>query len=313
MRLNLVGPFIVNFPFGTEIAFAKGLRRIGHHVTEVDPNIDVEMIGLETHADATIVFKSCVGSERFLKSLTGPVIVYQPDDARFPHIREMMLMMREYADLFLSFDDHGANVAKTMGYRVAETLLLTADDELYCPSTEPIERDIDVCFIGSMGDPVAHASRNRMCQIVKAEADRRGWKFLYGQTKNEDVDKVIDAYRRSKVVINHATDVGQPFGYGYGIQCRHFEVAMTRTALLSNKMYKQDAGWISHSCVTYSNESELISCLTDMIEMLNPQLYDEGYGLPLWQSWANDNYNWAMQNKPEHRAAQLVDFIARNS
>jgi hypothetical protein len=302
MRLNLVGPFIVNAPFGTEIAFAKGLRQLGHAVVEVDPNVDGEMRGLETYADATVVFKSCVGSEKYLHSLRGPVVVYQPDDARFSHIREMMLMMRQHSDLFLSFDEYGSEVAKTMGYRASETLLLTADPDLYCPSPEPIERDIDVCFIGSMGDPVAHSSRNKMCQIVKAEADRCGWKFLYGQTRNEDIAKVVDAYRRSKVVINHATDVGQPFGYGYGLQCRHFEVGMTKTAFLTNTVYDRDRVREYGEWNSFDSEDDLLKQLHLMLPQQN-----------LLEEMAQRGYDCIMKKHlPKHRAAELVDFIERN-
>jgi hypothetical protein len=310
VKFNLVGPFVVNAPFGTEIAFAKGLRRIGHEVVEIDPNLDKEMVGLQNTADATVVFKSCVGNERFLKSLKHPVVVYQPDDARFPHIRQMMLMMREYSDLFLSFDDHGASVAKTMGYRAAETLLLTADDELYCPSASESQRDIDVSFIGSLGDPVAHASRRRMIEIAQDEATKRGWKTAFGTT--QDIPTILDTYRRSKVVLNHATDVGQPFGTGYGLQCRHFEVAMTKTALLSNKLFGVNP-YESLSFVQFEDESSLRSLLVELVERDNPQMYDTDYGRPLWQIWGEYNFNWANENKPEHRAKELVDFIVRNS
>lgn len=299
MIVNVVGPFIVNAPFGTEIAFAKGLRRIGHEVIEVDPNIDREMRGLRNDADATVVFKSCVGAERFLKSLRHPIVVYQPDDARFPHIRQMMLDMRQYADLFLSFDDFGAAAARSMGYRAAETLLLTADDELYCPSPSPIERDIDVSFIGSLGDPVAHASRRRMIEVVRVEASRRDWKTAFGTT--QDIPTIVDIYRRSKVVLNHATDVGQGFGWGYGIQCRHFEVGMTRTAMLSN--YSYDGEPISPICSLFCDEGTLIERLTAFIG--GDRDYEARGAL---------SYDQIMKHHmPQHRAAQLIDFIERNS
>lgn len=303
MLFNLIGPFQLNFPFGTEIAFAKGLRRIGHEVCEVDPNIDHELRGVRNDANATVVFKSCVGSERYLKSLRHPIVVYQPDDARFPHIREMMLMMREYADLFLSFDDHGANAAKTMGYRASETLLLTADDELYCPSPVPIERDIDVSFIGSLGDPVAHASRRRMCKMVQDKADRMGWKTAFGTT--QDIPTILNVYRRSKVVLNHATDVGQPFGWGYGIQCRHFEVGMTKTTLLSNYSYVDETvnPFGGQLCSHFCDEQTLIERLTKFIEG------ERDHG-----SRAAISYDQIRKHHmPEHRAVQLVDFILRNS
>lgn len=305
MRLNLVGPFVVNAPFGTEIAFAKGLRREGHEVIEVDPNVDTGLDGMDQSADATVVFKSCCGNERHLRRLKGPIVVYQPDDARFPHIREMMLMMRSYSDLFLSFDDHGATVAKTMGYRAAETLLLTADDELYCPSPEPIERDIDVSFIGSLRHPTAHASRRFMCQIVQAEGRRRGWNVTIAECQH--IPTVLDIYRRSKVVLNHATDVGQSFGNGYGLQCRHFEVSMTRTCLLSNRIY--DRVWSP----VFTSEEGLVSSLDYLLTKRDDEMYSDTFGKPLWEKWADINYDWTMRNRPEHRARELVDFIRRNA
>jgi hypothetical protein len=300
MLLNLIGPFQINAPFGTEIAFAKGLRRIGHEVIEVDPNIDREMCGLRNDADATVVFKSCVGSEKYLKSLRHPIVVYQPDDARFPHIKQMMLDMRQYARLFLSFDDYGAGVALTMGYRAAETLLLTADDELYCPSPSPIERDIDVSFIGSLGDPVAHRSRRRMCEFVDSEAGRRGWQTWFGTT--QDVATIVDVYRRSKVVLNHATDVGQAFGTGYGLQCRHFEVGMTRTSLISNSLFGPQTYRAPLPFYQFHDDESLIYGIEAAI------------GGDVHQVWGECLYGQiAMAHLPQHRAAELVNFIERNS
>lgn len=311
MRLNLIGPFTVNAPFGTEIAFAKGLRRQGHEVVEVDPNLAIEcgMSLLDPQADATVVFKSCVGRESHLEGLRHPVITYQPDDARFPHIREMMLMMRKHSDLFLSFDSHGADVARTMGYRAAETLLLTADDELYCPSPEPIERDIDVSFIGSLGDPVAHASRRRMCEIIQAEADRNGWKTMFGTTQH--MPTILDVYRRSKVVLNHATDVGQPFGMGYGYQCRHFEVGMTNTCLISNCRPISLMGVGIGTPYDFWNEETLVRNVTKALT----ESYDcNGQMVPLYELLAFAlNQDIRQKHMPEHRADQLVDFITRNA
>lgn len=296
MILNLIGPFTVNAPFGTEIAFAKGLKRMGHGVNTVDPNIESQFDAMDRTADATVVFKSCVGHEDLLlNGLRGPVIVYQPDDARFVHIKKMMLDMRRHASLLLSFDGYGADVALTMGYQAAETLLLTADDELYCPSPQPIERDIDVSFIGSLGDPVAHASRRRMCEIVQREAGSRGWITHFGTT--QDMPTLLDVYRRSKVVLNHATDVGQPFGYGYGLQCRHFEVSMTRTAMLTNIVYDDP---MALPFLTFNSERTLL-------EGVELGIRDhEKFG-----RWA---YDAVMdKHRPNNRAVQLVDFIERNA
>lgn len=292
MNLNLIGPFVVNAPFGTEIAFAKGLKAMGHGVNTVDPNIESQLSAIDRAADATVVFKSCVGHEdRLLGDLKGPVVVYQPDDARFDHIKKMMMDMRKHSELLLSFDDYGAGVARTMGYRAAETLLLTADNELYCPSDKPVEKDIDVCFIGSLGDPVAHASRRRMCQLVDAQ---KRWKFTWGTTQSIPV--ILDTYRRSKVVLNHATDVGQPFGHGYGLQCRHFEVGMTRSALVSNSMYAKSNILPFRE---FDSESSLLDAVDDAIanhDVIGRWMYDAVMD----------------RHRPTHRAVQLVDFIERN-
>ena len=302
MKLNLVGPFVVNAPFGTEIAFAKGLRQIGHEVTEVDPNVTTFV---PEDGDVTVVFKSCVGNERvMLSGLKHPIIVYQPDDARFSHIREMMLRMRKYSDLFLSFDDHGAHVAQAMGYRAAEKLLLTADPNLYCPD-DSVERDIDVSFVGSLGDPVAHASRRKMIEVVSREAGIRGWKTWFGEAYfgGRTPQTPVEIYRRSKIVLNHATDVGQPFGWGYGVQCRHFEVGMTRTSLLSNKMYEWPGD--SRFCPpfdSFRDEKALIKSL------------DFSLSREYWKRQSNHAYERIKEHHlPQHRAAQLVDFIGRNA
>jgi len=307
MKLNLIGPFIVNRPFGTEIAFAKGLRQIGVEVVEVDPNIDSGLEGAHGDADATVVFKSCVGNEERLRKIRHPIVVYQPDDARFPHIREMMLEMRKYADLFLSFDRHSTGIAKTMGYRAAEELLLTADPDLYSPSPEPIERDIDISFIGSLGDPVAHASRRRMIEIARAVGEKNGWNTVFGQS--QDIPYVVDVYRRSKIVLNHATDVGQPFGMGFGLQCRHFEVGMTGTCLLSNSTPPSSLDEMI--CPTYSDEYDL----AEKIEMIMTKTYSHNGEdeLPLWSVYGKGLRAIICQkHMPHHRAAQLIDFIERN-
>jgi spore maturation protein CgeB len=301
MRLNLVGPFIVNYPVGTEIAFSKGLKEIGHEVIAVDPYIDKEMVGLRNDADVTVVFKSCAGAEKYLSSLRHPIVVYQPDDARFPHIRQMMLEMRKYSNLFLSFDQHGADVAKTMGYRAAETLLLTADPDLYSPSPDPVQRDVDISFVGSLGDPVAHASRMKMCRMVEAEADKRGWKVAFGQSQN--MPMVIDIYRRSKIVLNHATDVGQAFGFGFGLQCRHFEVGMTKTCLLSNRRLGLGEDVLeTMPFIPFDDEYSLISQINYLLETGD------------WEKHGQHLYEYIQAgHTPAHRAQELVDFIKRNT
>lgn len=254
MIINIIGPFVVNAPFGTEIAFRKGLEAVGCHVNVWDPNTDQRpCVELDATADATVVFKGCVGRENELDAAVSrdTRILYQPDDMRFPHIRQLAANMRQFCDHFLSFDESSARIAETMGYKNCRKMLVTADPDVYHPDDFVKrrnvsaaagqktaiweERPIDVCFIGSMGDPVAHASRRRMVQIAEGLGKKHGW-LVVAKEGIRDPETIRQLYCQSKVVINHATDVGQGFGSGYGLQCRHFEVALTRTCLLSNRM-----------------------------------------------------------------------------
>lgn len=300
MRINMVGAFIRNAPFGTEIAFAKGMERRGHEVIRIDTSYENQ--AWDQNADATLVFKWMDRDWDKLDGCRGPKIVYQPDDARFPHIREMVLKMREHVDCLLTFDDYGVTLAKQLGYRDAEYMLLTADDELYCPDSA-VERDIDVSFVGSLTHGPNHASRYKMCEIAYEEAQKRGWKTWFGEAyfDGQDVLSPVDIYRRSKVVLNHATDVGQNFGTGFGLQCRHFEVGMTKTCLLSN------------SVIGYPDRFDLpFAVFGDGWGLKNTLQYliDGGWwrtiGDPLYQ-------NIMAKHGPEHRADQLVAFIERNS
>jgi hypothetical protein len=134
-----------------------------------------------------------------------------------------------------------------------------------------------------------------MCELVQEEAGRNGWKTAFGTT--QDLPALIDIYRRSKVVLNHATDVGQPFGMGYGLQCRHFEVAMTRTALLSNVMYEAPTGF---PFLSFDSERSLIDVLGMALEK------HEWFGRLLYDYTVDGHL-------PQHRASQLIDFIGRNA
>ncbi len=299
MLLNMIGAFVRNAKFGTEVAFAKGLRRIGVEVNEIDPSVDIGLDKMKLNADATIVFKDCDSSNPYLERLSGPIVVYQPDDARFQHIRESMLAMRPYATMFLSFDDFGSQIAQAMGYK-SEVMLLTADDEVYKSSETNIERDIDVSFIGCFSNEPGHVSRHHMINTVRKLADTMNWKVVFGTTF--DIPAIVNIYQRSKVVINHATDVGQKFGTGFGVQCRHFEVGMTKTCLLSN-FCLSNVDLCDLQFSKFSSEEELISSIKMLIEHKSERDY-----------YADELYAGIKRSHmPEHRALQIIDFIKRNS
>lgn len=292
MKVNLLGPFTRNRPFGTESAFAKGLRNIGVDVVEVDYEVDPTIAELDYSADATVVFKSCVGSEQYLERFAGAKIVYQPDDARFGHIKQLILDARYYCDHFLSFDDYGAEFAKSVGYSTARTMLLTADTDLY--RSLNLERDIDVSFVGNMSHPAAHESRRHMWRVTAELAKEHGWKIHF--TTNNNVGVVNEIYNRSKVVLNHATDLGQNFGTGFGVQCRHFEVGMAGACLLSNKIIPNDRFNIPF--VGFEDEATLKQRL---ITLVNDDEIREGCRLALSHDM--------IRHTPEARADELRRFI----
>lgn len=290
MRINLVGAFIRNAPFGTEIAFKKGFLRLGEHLVNcIDDSRPGQVWDYE--ADATVVFKWMHDYWKDLEMCKGKKIVYQPDDLRFPHIRQMMQEIRKYCDFAFTFDDSGADLALSYGYKKAEKLLLTADDELYRPLPE-VEKDIDVSFVGSLTGGQNHRSRARMCQIAGSIPGIKT-KFVSDLYDIEELNRI---YNRSKIVLNHATDVGQPFGHGYGYQCRHFEAGFTKSCVLSNIVTN---GSELQNVEEFGNEAELVGRIkyllaNDDLRRASAQaLYSE----------------LMMDHKPEHRAIQMIRFI----
>lgn len=292
MRINLVGAFIRNFPFGTEIAFKKGFDRLGgHQVTTVDTSYPDQKWDMD--ADHTVVFKWIDRPEYWdvLKNVGGKKVVYQPDDLRFGHIQDMMTEMRKFCDYALTFDPHGAvRSVQKFNYLKADRLLVTADDDLYRP-LENVEKDIDVCFVGSLTGGENHRSRVRMCQAVSKIP---GLRVLF-LTDIYDTEEIVRVYNRTKVILNHATDVGQKFGYGYGYQCRHFEVGFTRSCLLSNIAIDEDA--ILHPF--FHDEETLLFMVNDLLrnkarrEWSADKLYDQ----------------LKVAHRPEHRAQEMVKFL----
>ena len=313
MRWNIVGAFIRNNPFGTEIAFRKGLERIGETVNVVDPSYPRQFFDMD--ADVNLVFKYLDPNADFgngikyrdtLRQLGGHKIVYQVDDLRFPHIKQMMQEMLSVCDHALTFDEDGARLAREYGYKNAQRLLLTADNQLYRRIPE-LPKDIDVSFIGSLSHGPSHASRMRMCRRIQEFADwqnklhqdapqwHRRFNFVVA---NElfDIPKICAIYNRSKIVLNHATDVGQPFGHGYGYQCRHFEAGFSGACVLSNFVDNDDT---IKNFYTYDNEETMMSILIDLVhhpedcQRVGDALYAE----------LNANHT------PEHRARELCEFV----
>lgn len=291
MRINIVGAFVRNAPFATELAFKRGFDRLGvHQMTYIDPSFPLDEWDYD--ADATIVFKDITGEfHDALENTGGKKIVYQPDDLRFPHIQQMMRQMRYLCPYAFTFDDDGARLAVEYGYLKAQKLLLTADDELY-RHIPFMKKDIDFCFVGSMTGGASHMSRRRMVDILT----HHGFKVL-ALADMYNLPSLVNIYNRSKVILNHATDVGQGFGNGYGLQCRHFEAGFTKSCILSNYVPNECA--LQGTYASFHDEDSLI-------EMAHFLMREE----PVRENYAERLYT-ALNSAhlPEHRASEMIEFI----
>lgn len=132
--------------------------------------------------------------------------------------------------------------------------------------------------------------------------NKRGHKVLFGQTN--DVNEIRQAYCRSKVVLNHAAEQFEKFGWGHGFQCRHFEVGLTRSCLLSNCVMGEDE--------TNSGRQESLSGFcrfydqTSFIDWAECLLDDE----KVRQNFADQFYEEMLEkHTPAIRAKQLTDIL----
>ncbi len=294
MLINLIGAFVRNYPFGTEIAFKRGLEEIGVEVRTFDPSRDGadEFAKLSRDADATIVFKHAPALGHVLKNcFSGKKIVYQPDDVRAPGIGDMLRETREYCDYAFTFDTRGASFAEHgCGYIRAKRLLVTACPSIYRPVRS--EKSYDIVFVGSFSNPQMHASRRHMFDVLS----RAG--LYVGMTENVwDPYVINEHYNSARIVVNHATDVGQLFGYGYGYQCRHFEAGMAGTIVLSNQLIDEDEGG-PQRFVRFQCEDSLVEAARSLLDK------DD------YVSKSLDYHNEIMaEHAPWHRAREIVDFV----
>jgi hypothetical protein len=144
-----------------------------------------------------------------------------------------------------------------------------------------------------------------MCQLAQDYCDKHGLTTWFGETYFDNRDgrgvTPVDIYRRSKVVLNHATDVGQAFGTGFGLQCRFFEVGMTKTCFLTNRLHENQDD--TDGCWFFGDESEMLRVLGTLIS--SPHITENS---------AEELYTCIRgRHMPEHRAAQFVHFMQRNS
>ncbi len=265
------------------------MEKFDHKITIIDPSFPSEY---DFNADVTLVFK-CLDDWANVNKCSGAKVVYQPDDLRYPHIKELMQQAREHCDYALTYDDEAVKVClQQFNFKVAERLLLTADQDLYRPLG--LKKTIDFCFVGNLSHPSNHFNRRKMLEILA----KKGYTVGYMDAVY-DIQKIVELYNSSKIVLNHATDVGQPFGFGYGYQCRHFEVGMTKSCLLTNHVYDNDKSLIGYE--EFSSEEDLLNKAKMLLE-------DEEKRENLSRILYNDVFT---HHLPMHRGEQLTVFFKR--
>lgn len=248
MRINLVGPFFRNSPFGTECAFAKGLSLEGHSVVRHEPG-NILSEPLDEDADATVFFK-WVPEQTYDFVGGGVRVIYQPDNLEFHHIEQLMLTALSHdVRHALTFYDSGCFLARRLGFSGVAKLMLTADPDLYFH--DGTHKRYAACFIGGMGHGPEHVSRQRMARAARLIL---GDRFFCATTFDTNV--IREVYSQSMVVLHHATDVGQSFGRGFGLQCRHFEASFCDVPVLSN-VVEQESSDVLYGMDTFSSLDEL--------------------------------------------------------
>jgi hypothetical protein len=293
MIINIVGPHIVNSPFATELAFIKGLVEIGHKVVPFDPNVESPDV-LDRNADYTLIFKNALSHNDVVCSLGPKVVVYQPDDLRFSHVKNMVSEMRKYSSRLITFRKYKDNFGFIDGLELTqfEELAVTANPDVYYK--KDLEKDIDFCFVGSLGDPASHWQRIRMIDLLS----KNGYNTFACETR--DIEFIRNILSRSKVVLNHASDSSLPFGQGYGYQCRHFEAAMAECCLLSNSILDDE----------YTIENFVRFCsFKDFFEKAI-MLIDSGekYRADIAKSFKEEVM---VNHSPKIRAQQLVNILEK--
>ncbi len=285
MNLLLIGSFKRNFPYGTEIAFSKGLLEYDITVDTFDPYCGDDFV-LKNY-DAIIVFKTAAKFNGLLKDCSDVIILYQPDDIRILDVFNDIKHMKQFCDYALIFDGSTIQAYEDVGYKLCEELIVTANNDLYRHLN--LEKNIDFCFVGSLSNAKLHFSRREMISVLSKY-------FNVFYSTSFDIDKIVKTYNSSKVVLNHATDVGQFFGYGYGYQCRIFEAGMTKSCVLTNSIIDDKKLFNDDELCYFDSEQSLIENASILLENYN------NYAEKLY-------YKIQKFHMPINRAQQIVNFI----
>lgn len=242
MKIQLLGKY--GSEFANVHAIADGIKEAGHSLFPVNPEAPESIAGLSDDVDFTIIMKRPKKAVGELDDLSHPILLWMPDELR-AFGRTKWLKDCDWVDYHLVFDDSAIELYVEEGIpeEYVMFLPLSGNPSVYKPlDAEHVSYD----FV-HVGTPNAH--RNELVRRL------RGFGYSVLDTVEMDGYKANWLYHYGRVVLNHGHPVGQPFGKGYGLQQRVWEVGMSGQILLMNELIDGDD--LSLPNVVHFNQSTL--------------------------------------------------------
>lgn len=249
-KIHLIMPYYSTKPYGQEsrlVAFLKSKEgqklNLKYDISDLRLNPN-KLDNFQNKYDATIVFKGEMLDYRHFKLMTGVKVLYFPDDIIVhKHYNEMVKKIGSYYDIVYTFDKKA----------ISEFYALNCRDVRYWPSCtgsdlfydQNLERDIDICFIGSM-----NKDRKKMLKKVEKTFPDKNLFFKEG-IKGEEYAKHMN---RSKIVLNLAQGIS-------GVSQRVFEASACGAFVLTNNISEEEKLYIDTEIDYFNNIDDLISKL----------------------------------------------------
>lgn len=199
MRINLISPVYKLAPHGNDSRLVWWLNQ---PKVKEDLNIDLHITDLRSYPfrhydwskkyDATFVIKGEMLPPDYIKQCSQPRFLYFPDDIlAYPVYGNLIEIIGPYYDKVYTFDKYSIDEYHRRGCRDVKYLPPWTGIDLF--NDKGKERDIDVCFIGSINE-----ERKNMLVTVRDRFSDRVTCFetdIYGH-------RYVDLLNRSKIVLN---------------------------------------------------------------------------------------------------------------
>jgi len=259
MRLNLIAPVYNNSPFGNENRLVNWLnntkegRDFDIDLTITDLRFEQNNLSnLSGKYDATLVIKGEMLSPEQIKYCSSPKILYFPDDIIvYKGYRDYIKLVGSSYDWVYTFDKFAIPEFKKCGCKDVRWLPSWTGVDFF--NRRFIERDFDICFIGSINEQ----RQEMLDKVTQVFFDKN----LYFK-KNVYGNDYVYLLNKSKIVLNLAQ--GKT-----GTSQRVFEAAACEAMVLTN--------WIDESEQLYEGDKEVVywNDLDELIQKLELYLNSE--------------------------------------